>query len=303
MKKVTNINTVSEYNAAVGLTTLHPLVSVIDLSNSKKRRRDMSIEALSFGFYAVFLKNDKHCDIRYGRNYYDYQEGTLVFISPGQVVSIREDDEDYQPSGHVLLFHPDLIRGTSLAHTMKDYTFFSYDVHEALHLSELEKQIVLECFRKIEFEIQHAIDKHSRKLIVTNIELFLNYCVRFYDRQFISRDHTNTGIIERFDHLLNDYFSSEKPHEAGIPAVGYFASELNLSANYFGDLIKKETGKTAQEHIQAKLINVAKERIFDPSKSISEVAYELGFKYPQHFTRFFKQHAGYTPNEYRSSVN
>jgi AraC family transcriptional activator of pobA len=303
MKNVHNIATVSDYNATVEHKTLHPLVSVIHLSKCKRRKRNAFIDALSFGFYAVFLKNDKNCEIRYGRNYYDYQEGTLVFIAPGQVVSIEADEQDYQPSGTVLLFHPDLIRGTSLGQNMKDYSFFSYDVHEALHLSEHEKEIVLECFRKIEFEIAHSIDKHSKKLIVANIELFLNYCVRFYDRQFITRDHANSGTLEKFEHLLNDYFSSEKPLEAGIPSVAYFANELHLSPNYFGDLIKKETGKTALEYIQAKLINVAKEKIFDVSKSVSEIAYELGFKYPQHFTRFFKQQVGSTPNRYRSSLN
>lgn len=202
-----------------------------------------------------------------------------------------------------MLFHPDFIRGTVLGKHIQDYSFFSYDVNEALHISEQERQVVLECFRKIAFELQHGIDKHSRKLIVSNIELFLNYCVRYYDRQFITRDHANTGIIEKFDYSLNDYFSSDKPHETGIPTVGYFASELHLSANYFGDLVKKETGKTAQEYIQAKAIDVAKERILDPTKSVSEVAYELGFKYPQHFTRFFKQHVGNTPIEYRSNLN
>ena len=176
-------------------------------------------------------------------------------------------------------------------------------MHEALHLSEHEKEIVLECFRKIEFEIAHSIDKHSKKLIVANIELFLNYCVRFYDRQFLTRDHANTGTLEQFQHSLNEYFSSEKPIETGIPSVAYFASELHLSPNYFGDLIRKETGKTALEFIQAKLIDVAKEKIFDPRKTVSEVAYELGFKYPQHFTRFFKQQVGSTPNEYRGLLN
>lgn len=300
MKKVQNIATVREYNDTVEHKTLHPLVSVIDLSKCKRRKRNPAVHALSFGFYAVFLKNDRNCEIRYGRNYYDYQEGTLVFIAPGQVVSIEADEADYQPSGHVLLFHPDLIRGTSLAQNMKDYSFFSYDVHEALHLSDQEKEIVLECFRKIAFENSHSIDKHSKKLIVANIELFLNYCVRFYDRQFITRDHAGRGTLEKFEYLLDDYFSLEKPLEAGIPSVAYFAKELHLSPNYFGDLVKKETGKTALEYIQVKLIDVAKEKIFDVSKSVSEIAYELGFKYPQHFTRFFKQHVGHSPNEYRS---
>ena len=299
MKKVLNINTIPEYNALVDQQTFHPLVSVIDLSTVEPKKKS-EVQALGFGFYAVFYKQDKHCDIRYGRNYYDYQEGTLVFIAPGQVVSIEEDGSDYKPSGTVLLFHPDLIRGTSLGHNFKDYTFFSYDVHEALHLSEDEKQIVFECFRKIDYELKRSIDKHSKKLIVSNIELFLNYCIRFYERQFITRDHANSGTIEKFERLLNEYLLSEKPQTDGVPSVAYFAAQLHLSANYFGDLVKKETGKSALEHIQARLIDVAKEKIFDQTKSVSEIAYELGFKYPQHFTRLFKQKVGYTPNEYRS---
>ncbi len=302
MKKVLNVNTIAEYNAMVGHQTYHPLVSVIDFSNATPKERS-DVQALNFGFYTVFYKQDKHCDIRYGRNYYDYQEGTLVFIAPGQVVSIEEDGSDYKPSGTVLLFHPDLIRGTSLGHSMKDYSFFSYDVHEALHLSEEEKQIVFECFRKIDYEVKRSIDKHSKKLIVSNIELFLNYCTRFYDRQFITRDHANTGTVEKFEHLLNEYLLSEKLQTDGIPSVTYFADALHLSSNYFGDLIKKETGKSALEHIQAKLIDIAKEKIFQHNKSVSEIAYELGFKYPNHFSRFFKQQVGYSPNEYRSSLN
>jgi AraC family transcriptional activator of pobA len=301
MKKVLNVDTIQQYNSMVCNKTYHPLVSVVDFSKATPMER-FAAQALNFGFYTVFYKQGKNCDIRYGRNYYDYQEGTLVFIAPGQVVSIEEDGADYRPSGTGLLFRPDLLRGTSLGHSMKDYTFFSYDVHEALHLSEEEKQIVFECFHKIDYEIKRSIDKHSKKLIVSNIELFLNYCTRFYDRQFITRDHANTGVIERFERLLNEYLQSDKPQTDGIPSVAYFADEFHLSANYFGDLMKKETGKSATEHIQAKLIDVAKEKIFQYNKSVSEIAYELGFKYPNHFSRFFKQQVGYSPIEYRSSL-
>ena len=245
------------------------------------------------------LKDVKCGDIRYGRNYYDYQEGTLVFLAPGQVVGIVNNGEYFQPKGWALLFHPDLIRGTSLVREMKNYTFFSYESNEALHLSEQERKVILDCFHNIESELQHAIDKHSKTLIVNNIELFLNYCVRFYDRQFITRSHVNKDILTRFENLLNDYFQSEKPQIIGLPSVQYCADSLHLSPNYFGDLIKKETGNSAQEYIQAKLIGVAKDRIFDTSLSVSEIAYSLGFKYPQHFSRLFKQKVGVTPNEYR----
>ena len=159
---------------------------------------------------------------------------------------------------------------------------------------------MLDCFSKIDHELSNSIDKHSKNLIVSNIELFLSYCVRFNDRQFITRDHENKGIIEKFQKLLNDYFESDKPRTEGVPTVSFCASRLNLSTNYFGDLIRRETGKTTQEFIHLKLLDLAKEKVFDQNKSISEIAYELGFKYPQHFSRFFKQHVGVSPNEYRN---
>ncbi|MCW3108137.1 MAG: transcriptional regulator, AraC family [Segetibacter sp.] len=299
MNEIVKLESVAQYNAMRGAATLNPLVTVLDLSTVKP----MPARTFNFGLYAVYLKELKCGELKYGRNHYDYQEGTLVFIGPGQVLGVQPKVTTFEAKGWALLFHPDLIKGTPLGKHIQDYSFFSYDIHEALHISEQERQVVLECFRKIDFELKHAIDKHSKKLIVSNIELFLNYCVRYYDRQFITRDHINTGVLEKFETLLHNYFHSEKPQEIGIPSVGFFANELNLSANYFGDLVKKETGKTAQEYIQAKLIDVAKEKIFDPSKTVSEIAYELGFKYPQHFTRLFKQQLGYTPNEYRGSLN
>lgn len=295
MDTMRRFETISEYNAFNNNETLHPLVSVVDLSKANPRQGSR----MYFGFYTVFLKDVKCGDLVYGRHTYDYQEGTLVFLAPGQVAGMNSNGETYQPKGYALVFHPDLIHGTSLGKHVQDYTFFGYQSNEALHLSERERKIVLDCFSKIEYELEHAIDKHTKKLIVDNIELFLNYCVRFYDRQFITRDNVHKGILERFEHLLNEYFHSERPQTTGLPSVAYSASELNLSASYFGDLIKKETGKTAQEYIQAKVIDVAKERIFDYSKSVSAIAYELGFKYPQHFTRLFKQRVGQSPSEYR----
>jgi AraC-like DNA-binding protein len=252
-----------------------------------------------FGFYTIFLKDVKCGDLVYGRHTYDYQEGTLVFLAPGQVAGVNSKGETYQPKGYALIFHADLIHGTTLGRHIQDYTFFSYQSNEALHLSERERKIVLDCFSKIQYELEHAIDKHSRRLIVANIELFLNYCIRFYDRQFITRDKVTKGILEKFESLLNNFFQSDRPQTIGLPSVAYCASELNLSPGYFGDLIKKETGKTAQEYIQSKVIEEAKERVFDLNKSVSQVAFELGFKYPQHFTRLFKQRVGQTPNEYR----
>lgn len=298
MGEIKDLVTVNDYCAGFNLSTLHPLVSVLDLSEgtwiSQKK-----IEAVRYHFYAVFLKQGQNCVLRYGRKNYDYQEGTLVFVGPGQVVNISQIEPGFKPSGHALLFHPDLLLGTNLGNDMGKHTFFSYELHEALHLSQKERQIVLDCFDKIEFELAQGIDKHSKSLILANIELFLNYCTRFYDRQFITRDTVNLGVIANFQSSLHNYLRSGKARESGTPSVAYFAEEQHLSPNYFGDLIKKETGKSAQEHIQDKLIDIAKEKIFDPDKSVSEIAYELGFKYPQHFSRLFKQRVGHSPSDYR----
>ncbi|HEY9561909.1 MAG TPA: AraC family transcriptional regulator [Anseongella sp.] len=295
MGQIHHFDTIIQYNAFNNHPTLHPLVSVLDFSKAKERTGSK----MTFGLYCVFLKEVQCGDLKYGRNYYDYQEGTLVFIAPGQVIDVENKTDYYQPRGHGLVFHPDLVRGTSLAKSIEGYNFFDYNTSEALHLSERERQLVLDCFSKIELELRQSIDKHSKKLIASNIELFLNYCERFYDRQFITRDHVNKGILEKFEELLNGYFASDKPYHIGLPSVAWFAEELHLSPNYFGDLIKKETGKSAQEYIQNKIIGVAKNKLFDAGKTINEIAYELGFKYPQHFTRLFKQRVGHSPNEYR----
>jgi AraC family transcriptional activator of pobA len=295
MENVTRVDTIGQYNALNNNETLHPLVNVVDLSKADKRLN----RKINYGFYTIFLKEIKCGDLHYGCNYYDYEEGTLVFVGPGQVIGVENNGELYQPKGEALVFHADLLRGTSLGRHITDYNFFSYEVHEALHLSESERKIIYDCYDKIKSELKRGIDKHSKTLIVSNIELLLNYCVRFYDRQFITRENVNKGILQRFEELLNNYFGSDKPKEIGLPSVNYCADQLNLSANYFGDLIKKETGKSALEYIQLKTMDVAKEKIFDMSKSVSEIAYELGFKYPQHFTRSFKQHTGFTPNDYR----
>lgn len=296
MPEIATLDAVDTYNKLRGVPTQHPLVSVIDLSTAAP----IPARPFRFGLYAIFLKEQKCGEIKYGRNYYDFQEGTLVFVAPGQVIEVQPKVDNFVPSGWALLFHPDLIKGTSLGRRIQEYSFFSYDSREALHLSEKERKIVLDCFNNIQHEVDQSIDKHSKTLIVSNIELFLNYCTRFYDRQFITRDDNNKGILEKFEHLLADYFQSDKPLTIGLPSVTYCAESLNLSTNYFGDLIKKKTGLSAQELIQTKLIDIAKEKVFDPEKSIGEVAYELGFKYPQHFTRVFKQKTGMSPQEYRN---
>jgi AraC family transcriptional activator of pobA len=295
MDDMRRFETINDYNVFNNNETLHPLVSVVDLSKAAPRQGSR----MYFGFYTIILKNVICGDLVYGRNTYDYQEGTLVFIAPGQVAGVKGNGEFYQPKGYALVFHPDLIHGSALGKHVQEYSFFGYQSNEALHLSKREKKLVMDSFSKIKYELEQGIDKHSKKLIVSNIELFLNYCTRFYERQFITRENPHHGILERFENILHDYFVTEKPQTIGLPSVAHCANELNLSPSYFGDLIKKETGKTAQEYIQSKVIDVAKEKIFDQSKSVSQVAYELGFKYPQHFTRLFKQWVGVSPNEYR----
>jgi AraC family transcriptional regulator, transcriptional activator of pobA len=296
MDNIIKLESVNQFNTERGQQTLHPLVSVLDQSQSKLIQQARYYSEL----YIVFLKEEKCEEMKYGRQHYDYQDGTMLFISPGQVFGFEEKGKMLQPTGWALIFHPDLIRGTSLGRHIKDYSFFSYEVNEALHLAERERQIVLECFAKIRYELEQAIDKHSRALIVSNIELFLKYCVRFYDRQFITREHVHKDILVRLEELLDGYFQSDKPQTIGLPAVSFCAEQLHVSPKYLGDLVKKETGRSAQEYIQDKVIDVAKGKVLDTSKSISEIGYEIGFKYPPHFTRLFKQLVGQTPNEYRS---
>lgn len=299
MQKIYTINNISNYNADCNTKTHNPLVTVIDFANAPVRDwGDATSIKFQYGLFCIYLKDVKCGDMRYGRHYYDYQAGTLAFFAPGQVMEMQKPETPYQPAGHGLIFHSDILLGTSLGKNIRNYKFFDYESNEALHLSDDERQLILDCFAKIEFELKQPVDKHSKKLIVSNIELFLDYCQRFYDRQFITRENVNKGILENFENLLNNYFGSEEANTIGLPSVGYCAERLSLSANYFGDLIKKSTGKTAQEYIQNKIIEVAKSKLFEADKSINQIAGELGFKYPQHFTRFFKQQVGSTPKEF-----
>ena len=295
MNTIQKFDTIHQYNEFLGQETLHPLVNVINLAQSCRLRHGLH----SFGFYTVFLKEIKCGNLRYGCNYYDYQEGTLVFLAPGQVIGVEDDGKVYQPQGMALVFHPDLLRGTTLGRTIKDYTFFSYQVNEALHLSEQERHIIIDCFRNIEEELYHPIDKHSQRLIVSNIELFLNYCVRFYDRQFITRENVNKDILTRFENLLNDYFYSEKPESSGLPTVKYCADQMHLSANYFGDLIKKETGSSFVDLLTKKRIETARELVLGSSMKMREIAERCGYSDQHYFSYCFKKYCGVSPNAMR----
>lgn len=299
MDKILNLDSVDLYNKLYGLETLNPLVSVIDLN---KATSSVDLIRFNYGIYALYLKLEKACDIKYGRQTYDYQEGTIVCFAPGQTAETNPTTDKVQVNAHGILFHPDLLRGTSLGKNIKKYTFFSYEVNEALHLSEEERSIVMDCLKIIRMELEHGVDKHSKTLLVNHIELLLNYCMRFYERQFITRGKTNRDVLTRFENLLDEYFESTLAGQDGLPTVKYFADKLCLSSNYFGDMFKKETGKSPQEYIQEKVIELAKERISGTADTVSQIAYSLGFQYPQHFCRLFKKRVGYTPSEYRAQI-
>ena len=299
MDKILNLDSVDLYNKLYVLETLNPLVSVIDLN---KATSSVDLIRFNYGIYALYLKLEKACDIKYGRQTYDYQEGTIVCFAPGQTAETNPTTDKVQVNAHGILFHPDLLRGTSLGKNIKKYTFFSYEVNEALHLSEEERSIVMDCLKIIRMELEHGVDKHSKTLLVNHIELLLNYCMRFYERQFITRGKTNRDVLTRFENLLDEYFESTLAEQDGLPTVKYFADKLCLSSNYFGDMFKKETGKSPQEYIQEKVIELAKERISGTADTVSQIAYSLGFQYPQHFCRLFKKRVGYTPSEYRAQI-
>lgn len=299
MEKIIQLDSVDTYNKLYGLETMHPLVSVVDLTRATKTVNHIQ---MNYGVYALFLKGGKECDIKYGRREYDYQEGTIVSFAPGQVVGVDMKEEVMHPKVYGILFHPDIIRGTSLGQTIRNYGFFAYASHEALHLSLRERTTIMDCLDKIRTELEHAIDKHSKSLIVMNIELLLSYCLRFYERQFITREAVNKDILQKFENQLDTYFTHHPAEEKGLPTVKYFADQAYLTPNYFGDLIKKETGKSAQEYIQYKLVERAKDLISETDLTMSEIAYELGFQYPQHFGRLFKKQAGITPNLYRKTI-
>ncbi|WP_179412243.1 helix-turn-helix domain-containing protein [Mucilaginibacter sp. E4BP6] len=273
----------------------HPLISVIDHADFYRRRP--KVNALyRFGFYTISCKKFEGL-LKYGKGYYDFSEGSLLFTAPGQVIAPGPDvtvDE-----GWALFIHPDLIHGTDLGKKIHQYSFFNYEANEALHISEEEKIIIKDCVTKIEREYSQNIDKHSQGLIVSNIELLLNYCNRFYDRQFYTRAKVNQDVVQQFESLLKDYFSQSTLIETGLPNVKYFASRLNLSPNYLSDLLNKFTGKTTQEHIHLELIDKAKSLLWGTNNSISEIAYGLGFEHPSHFTKIFKSKTGKSPTEYR----
>lgn len=301
MAEVFVIDSISQAHQVAGLPApKHPLVSV---AYPKDFRPSMDFKGLKVihNLYQITLKQPGCGNLMYGKNSYDYEEGTLVFTAPGQATSFEEEfTEDASLDGWTLAFHPDLILRSALAEKIDRFTFFSYDVNEALHISEQERQTIEEILDKIIKEYSQNLDRHSQNLIVSNIELLLDYCLRFYERQFYTRANLNSDVVSRFERLLKGYYDAGKPNEAGIPSVSYCAKSLGFSPNYMSDLLKKETGKTAQEHIHLFIVDKAKNALLNSTMSISEIGYDLGFEYPQHFSNLFKNKTGYSPKEFRN---
>lgn len=299
MKPIIQLHNISDINNFVQCETTHPLVAVVDFSKVDEHIEEGT--RISADFYTIMFKNYCANKLRYGRQSYDFQEGSLICIAPKQVLSMdNEIERKNDMMGWGLFFHPDLLRGTSLGVKISEYTFFSYETAEALHLSDKEKKTLYDCVQKIETELQENIDTHSQNLIVTNIELLLNYCLRYYGRQFITRKSSNSNTLATIEKLLTDYFKKGQVKESGLPTVKYLADHVHLSAAYLSDLLKKETGMTAQDHIHYFLIEEAKNILLSSDYSVGEIAYSLGFEYPQYFSKLFKQKTGKTPVEYRN---
>ena len=295
-----HFNTIQEFNDYYGFETLHPLISVVHYDKNEPITESM----VHYGFYAIFLKENKGCRLSYGRTQYDFDEMTITSFEPGQVIHVEQElygEATVFPRWTALVFHPDFIKRTNLGRNIGRYEFFSYNSTEALHLSQQEIEVFRSVLNMIEQELHHAIDKHSRELMVSNIELLLNYCLRFYDRQFVTREEINHSVVQKFESLLHDYMEHEAAKE-GVPTVAYFADKCCFSPGYFGELVKTETGRTAQDFISDYMVQFAKRQLDNPSLSISQVSETLGFEYPQHFVRFFKRKTGTTPKEYREAI-
>lgn len=289
-------NSVQEFNDYYGFETLHPLVSVVRVEDTERIRECI----MHYGLYALFLKENKGCKLSYGRTPYDFDEMTVTSFAPGQSVCVEPNPEVPFAKFTALVFHPDFLNRTALGKQMNRYEFFDYTSTEALHLSAQEVEIFRGVLAMIEQELHHSIDKHTRELIVSNIELLLGYCLRFYDRQFITREEINHGVVKQFLSLLDEYLA-EKAETEGVPTVSYFADKCCLSTGYFGTLVKTETGRTAKDLINERVLARAKQLLQSDSMTVSRVSQLLGFEYPQHFVRFFKSLTGQTPSQWRAA--
>lgn len=297
---ILHIKSVAQLHDSMGFKKpTHPLISIIDLSTLEIGEEWIGVKMRS-DLYTIALK-DKSCGLNYGRNHYDFDEGVLFFTAPNQVMSVSKTQKQNEIKGWMLYFHPDLIRHTTLGSSIDEFSFFSYDVHEALHLSDLEQNIITDCVSMIETEITERIDNHSQRVIVSSIELLLNYSLRYYERQFNTRTTQNKDLIAQMESHIKAYYKAGHLTTLGVPSVAYFANKMALSANYLSDLLKKETGYSAKEHINTFIVNKAKTLLLNSSDSISGIAYTLGFNYPHYFSRLFKRKTGLTPQKYRNT--
>jgi len=303
MTDLLRITSVSQFHELLGLPApQHPLISFINEEEGMNAEgMDDALFNVRFtsDMYTVMFKDKVSGSLGYGRNSYDFQEGTLIFGSPGQVFTSPKKEELKGNMGWTLLFHPDLLLKSPLNHKIDSFTYFSYEVNEALHLSDKEASVVLQVIEQIKTEYAQNIDQHSQNLLVSNLELLLSYCMRFYDRQFYTRTNMNSDFVGQFEKLLKAYFNSELHLSHGIPSLSYFGAEMNMSAHYLSDLLKKETGKGIKEHVDDYIVRSAKGMLLGSNDSISQIAYDLGFEYPQSFSRLFKKKVGQSPGDYR----
>lgn len=295
--RIAKLDSIDAYNKLYGMKTLHPLVSVIDLKTATKAVNHILME---YGVYALYLKNGARCSIKYGRRKYDYQEGTIVSFSPGQLIEVDLEEDEFAPDVVGLMFHPDLIYGTALAEKISEFRFFDYSEMESLHLSDYERDKFLHCLDMVREELVHPVDTHSAALLSANIQVLLEYVDRFYDRQFITRHKANSDIVAQFHRELKMHYKAGERHTA--PTVAHFADRAHLSQGYFSDLVRKETGQTPKEIITRHVVAHAKQLLTKTSDDISQIAYDLGFDYPAHFTRTFKRITGKSPTQFRMDI-
>lgn len=295
---ILKISSISELHALLGLPKpKHPLISLIDTSQFEVTAAQVGHKVI-IDFYMISLK-DKSCGAEYGRNQLDFDEGVMAYAAPGQVYTHTREVKKGEITGWMLYFHADLIRKTHLSHVVEEYSFFNYETYEALHLSEEEEQLVNSCAANIEAEYNQRIDGLSQRVIVSNLELLLNYSLRFYERQFHTRTNQSKDVVVQFERTLKSYMQGDQLLEGGLPPIQYFAEQAHLSQHYFSDLIKKETGRSPKDHINEQVVERAKTLLLTTGQSVSEIAYTLGFNYPHYFTRLFKSKTGHTPVAYR----
>ncbi|AZA54222.1 helix-turn-helix domain-containing protein [Chryseobacterium sp. G0201] len=304
MKQTFRFNSISEFHAFCNLPNPeHPLISLIDYSKVNYPTDDNELKWIQ-NFYSIGLKRNVNAKFNYGQQKYDFDSGVLCFVSPLQFLSLEmKPDVEVEPTGYLLLIHPDFLWGTSLIKKIKSYDFFTYQINEALFLSDKEEKIIVDLFKNIEKEYQTNIDKFTQELIVAQLELFLIYAERFYERQFFTRKKSSHELLERFEQVLSQYFDNGNLIENGIPSVKTIAEQMNISPNYLGTLLRIHTQQNTQQHIQNKIINTAKERLSTTTLSVSEIAYELGFEHPQSFSKLFKQKTNQSPLEFRKLFN